>query len=111
MNVDDGKVRGCPNTQGEFSMLLERRVPLLHKTGLHVRAAGSLAQTAGQFQSDITVTVVATGRTANAKSILEILTLEALPGVELSLEAEGDDADQALDALEELVRADFNEAP
>jgi len=90
-------------------MACERTVPLLHKTGLHMRSAGSLAQVAGKFECDIAVTVTTTGRKANAKSMLEILTLGALPGVDLRFEAEGRDAQEALDAIEQLVRDNFHE--
>ncbi len=88
-------------------MALERKVPLLHKTGLHLRAAGCLAEAAGKFSSDVRLTVG--GRTVNAKSVLEILTLGAGPGVELHLQAEGEDAEPALCALETLIRENFNE--
>jgi len=90
-------------------MPLERRVPLLHRTGLHLRAAGRFAEVAGKHQSDVTLTVE--GRSVNGKSVLEILTLGAAPGVELIIAAAGADAQQALDALEALVRNNFDEEP
>jgi len=88
-------------------MRLARKVPLLHRTGLHLRAAGKFAETANQHHADVRLTVL--GRGVNGKSVLEILTLGAGPGVELTIEAEGADAQQALDSLEALVRANFNE--
>ena len=87
----------------------ERKVPLLHRTGLHLRAAGRFAEVANSFQSAVSMSAL--GRTVNGKSVLEILTLGAGPGIELLIQAEGADADKALDALEELVRANFNETP
>ena len=90
-------------------MCIERRVPLLHRTGLHLRAAGRFAGTAGAYRSDVTLSVA--GRAVNGKSVLEILTLGAAPGVEMVLVAEGEDAQQALDALETLVRNNFDEEP
>ena len=85
----------------------ERKVPLLHKTGLHLRAAGRFAEMANGFESAVNLSAL--GRTVNGKSVLEILTLGAGPGIDLLIQAEGADADKALDALEELVRANFNE--
>ena len=79
----------------------ERKVPLLHRTGLHLRAAGRFAEVANSFQSAVSMSAL--GRTVNGKSVLEILTLGAGPGIELLIQAEGADADKALDALEELV--------
>ena len=88
-------------------MACERKVPLLHRTGLHLRAAGRFAETAGQFESDIVLT--AGGRSVNGKSLLEILTLGAAPGVELTIGADGEDAEEAAGALESLVRRNFDE--
>jgi len=90
-------------------MVLQRAVPLLHRTGLHLRAAGRFAEMAGQFGADIRLNVA--GRAVNGKSVLDILTLGAGPGVELLIEAEGSDAESALDCLEALVRNNFDEEP
>jgi len=85
----------------------EREVPLLHRTGLHLRAAGKFAETAGRFQSSVRLGVG--GRAVNGKSVLDILTLGAGPGVNLTISAEGPDAEQALNELETLVRNNFDE--
>jgi phosphotransferase system HPr (HPr) family protein len=64
-------------------------------------------QTAAKFSSDIEV---AHGEiTANAKSILAVLTLGAHQGAEITIKAEGDDADDALAALEQLIIDNFGE--
>lgn len=89
-------------------MAVEQRVPLLHRTGLHLRAAGRFAQTAGAYQSDVTLTV--DGRTVNGKSVLEILTLGAGPGVELLIAATGNDEAEVVDSLIKLVQDNFGEA-
>ena len=79
-----------------------------HEVGLHARPASMFVQTAAKFTSDIEVTH---GETAvNAKSILAVLTLGAHKGAEIIIKAEGDDADEALTALEELVLNNFGEA-
>jgi phosphotransferase system HPr (HPr) family protein len=79
-----------------------------HKVGLHARPAAQFVQTAKQFKSDIRVTH--DEREANAKSILSVLTLGANQGAVIRVCAEGEDADQALEALESLVAGDFGEA-
>jgi phosphocarrier protein len=88
-------------------MALAREVPLLHKTGLHLRAAGRFAETAARFDAEISLATE--GRTVNGKSVLEILTLGAAPGAQLRITAEGGDAQDALDELETLVRNNFDE--
>ena len=88
-------------------MTLRREVPLKHRTGLHLRAAGRFAETAGQFESD--VRLGAGGREVNGKSVIDILTLGAGPGIQLQISAEGPDAEKALDELEALVRDNFGE--
>ena len=78
-----------------------------HEVGLHARPASQFVQTAKQFASDITV---AHGeREANAKSILGVLTLGANQGAVITVRADGEDADQALAALEVLVADNFGE--
>ena len=72
-----------------------------------MRAAGRFAEVAGKFSSAVNLT--ADGKTVNGKSVLEILTLGAGPGIELLIEAEGADEEKALNALEQLVRANFDE--
>ena len=83
-----------------------RKVPLLHKTGLHMRPAGRIMELAAQYKSNIRLSCA--DRSANAKSILEMLSLAAPPGAELVLEAEGSDAEEALDAIEALIRTRIN---
>ena len=78
-----------------------------HEVGLHARPASMFVQIAAKFNSDIEVTHGET--TVNAKSILAVLTLGAHKGAEIIVKAEGEDADEALSALEELVLNNFGE--
>jgi phosphocarrier protein HPr len=86
----------------------EITVTIHHKVGLHARPASMFVKTATQFKSDITVTNG--DRSANAKSILNVLTLGANQGAQIVIQAEGPDADAALVALEALVKDNFGEA-
>ena len=78
-----------------------------HEVGLHARPASMFVQTAAKYSSDIEVTHGET--TANAKSILGILTLGAHQGALIPIRAEGEDADEALKTLELLVLDNFGE--
>ena len=78
-----------------------------HEVGLHARPASMFVQTAAKFSSDIEV--VHGEKTANAKSILTVLTLGVQKGAEITITAEGPDAEEALADLEQLVRDNFGE--
>lgn len=73
--------------------------------GLHARPAELLARTALKFQSQ--VELINGSLRADAKSILHLLSLGAPQGTQLVVEAVGDDAEQAADAIEQLVASGF----
>ena len=79
-----------------------------NRLGLHARAAGLLVQTAKRF--DATVTVSKDGQSVNGRSIMGIMMLAAEQGSSIEVTASGPQADDALDAIRELVEARFNEA-
>ena len=80
---------------------------ITHEVGLHARPASMFVQTAAKFSSDVEVTYGE--KTVNAKSILAVLTLGAHKDAEITVKADGDDAEDALKALEELVLDNFGE--
>jgi phosphotransferase system HPr (HPr) family protein len=86
----------------------EIEVRIVHPVGLHARPASLFVQTAKKFQADITVSLG--GKVKNAKNMLGVLTLGASQGALIKIEAQGDDADQALAALQSLVEDNFGEA-
>lgn len=79
-----------------------------NKVGLHARPAALFVQTAKRFNCDVKITHGE--REANAKSILGVLTLGANQGAVITIRAGGEEADQALAALEALVESNFGEA-
>jgi phosphotransferase system HPr (HPr) family protein len=84
-----------------------RLVEITNSLGLHMRPANKFVELALQYQSDIRVHY--NGNEYNGKSILELTSLAAECGSKLDLEARGADARAAIDALAELVRAQFYE--
>ena len=85
--------------------LVERTVRVVNKLGLHARPAAEFVKVASRFKAEITV-----GREdmrVNAKSVLGVMILAAERGTQLSIRAEGDDAEAAVAALEALVRNGF----
>ena len=83
----------------------EITVVVTNEVGLHARPASAFVQTASKFSSDISV--VYGERVGNAKSILTILTMGVNQNAEIKITAEGADAEEALAALEALVKNDF----
>lgn len=88
--------------------MVERNVTVKNKLGLHARPAAEIVKIAGRFKSQITI--LRDDMEVNGKSIMGVMMLTAEKGTTLTVRAEGDDADQALDAIEELVDGKFGES-
>jgi phosphocarrier protein HPr len=86
----------------------EAKLEIKNKVGLHARPVALFVQTANRFKS--TITVMQGETSANAKSILNILTLGVGSGSVVTVVAEGEDADEALKALKELNADNFGES-
>ncbi|WP_440996853.1 HPr family phosphocarrier protein [Arhodomonas sp. SL1] len=84
-----------------------REVEIINRLGLHARAAARFVATAGQFDCDIQVS--RGNRTVNGKSIMGVMMLAASCGSRITIEAEGEDAAEAVDALERLIAERFGE--
>ena len=87
--------------------VVENRVVITNRVGLHARPARLLVQTAAQFHSQIQLQHGE--KTANAKSILGVLKLGAVLGDTITLHADGEDAEEALQTLVELIQRKFDE--
>ena len=81
--------------------MISVKVKLLNKTGLHARPAALFVQTAKKFKSSIVV--VKDERSADAKSMLEVLALGADYGDEIVIRADGPDEDEAVRELLNLL--------
>jgi phosphocarrier protein len=80
---------------------------IVNRLGLHARAAAKLTHLASGYQSEIWVS--RSGRRVNAKSIMGVMMLAAGQGTKVLIEAEGADAQGALDALSRLIADRFGE--
>ncbi|MET9630916.1 HPr family phosphocarrier protein [Lentzea sp. NPDC006480] len=88
--------------------MAERRVTVASKVGLHARPAALLAKAAAD--QPVTVTIAKDGsEPVDAASVLGLMTLGAMHGDEVVLSADGDGADDALDAIAELIATDHDE--
>lgn len=78
-----------------------------NQLGIHIRAASKLVHCAQRFSSRMTL--IKAGKRADAKSILNVVTLGAVRGDDIILEVEGEDAEAALAAVSALINAKFHE--
>ncbi len=87
---------------------LNRTVTVINPQGLHARPADLLVRLANQFES--TIQIAKDCEPVDCKSILSLLTLGAAQGTELTLSADGTDAQHALDAIVQLFESGFDDS-
>ena len=87
--------------------MIERDIEIKNKLGLHARAAAKLVHTAARFKSDIKIRKG--DEEVDGKSILGILLLAAGRGSVITVRATGDDENEALNAVQELIDRKFDE--
>ncbi len=79
---------------------------IINEKGLHTRPSTELVKCASRFKANINLTYQ--DLTVNAKSLLGILMLAAAKGAKIQIEAEGDDAKDAIKAILDLAQNKFN---
>lgn len=87
--------------------MIQRDFTITNTLGLHARPSAQLTQMAARFASE--VWIAKNGRRVNAKSIMGVLMLAAGRGSVVTVDAQGDDAEQALAALGTLIESGFGE--
>ena len=88
-------------------MSLSRELLIVNKRGLHARASAKFVQTVDTFDAEITVSK--DGMTVGGTSIMGLMMLAASPGCSVLVTASGNQAAEALDALDALVADRFGE--
>ncbi|PWK13038.1 HPr family phosphocarrier protein [Tumebacillus permanentifrigoris] len=84
--------------------MAEKKVTVGLRSGLHARPAALFVQEANKYASD--VFVEKEGKAVNAKSIMGIMSLAISNGAQIIIRAEGNDADQAVVRLAELIETE-----
>ncbi|MBW8458160.1 MAG: HPr family phosphocarrier protein [Thiobacillus sp.] len=87
--------------------MLQRDVEIVNKLGLHARPSARLTQLASGFKSNVFMS--RNGRRVNAKSIMGVMMLAASKGSTITLETEGEDEAEAMEALAGLISSGFGE--
>ncbi|WP_338294794.1 HPr family phosphocarrier protein [Planctobacterium marinum] len=88
-------------------MRIEKELTIINKLGLHARAATELVKLATSFSADILVQK--DGKSVSANSVLGLMMLEGSQNKQVKVVCEGDDAEAAMEAIEALFSARFNE--
>ena len=86
---------------------IEKEITIINRLGLHARPAAMFVRIASRYRSE--VWVEKEGEQINGKSIMGLMMLAAGQGSKLRIRCDGPDADKAMEELEELVKAGFNE--
>lgn len=108
MSGSNAAADGAGQAMGDTSaMALRRTVRVTNSRGLHARAAAKLVAVAERFSASVNVS--RNGETVPACSIMGLMMLGAGVGSEITIEADGWDAKEALEAVAGLVEAGFNE--
>ncbi len=87
--------------------MLEKKVRVQNKLGLHARPAALLVKTANKFKADVFLT--RESQVVNGKSIMGVMMLAANYGSEITLSVKGEDEENALAELTKLFDGKFGE--
>ncbi len=87
--------------------MISQKVTIKNPTGLHIRPAGAMCDAAQKFKSQITFQHKHT--TANAKSVLSVLAAGVKCGDEIEIICQGEDEEEALNTMLQLIDAGFSE--
>lgn len=87
---------------------VRKKLEIKNRLGLHARASALLVQTVNQFASEVKISK--DDNVVNARSIMGVLTLGAARGSLIRVETRGDDAREAMLAIEQLIEDKFRES-
>ena len=82
-------------------LMIKKKFTIKNKLGIHARPAGLLVKTASRYKSSVLISNE--GHEVNAKSIMGVLMLGAAFGSDIQLRINGEDENEAMKALEELI--------
>ncbi len=89
--------------------MASRKVTIKNKLGLHARPAMIFVETASKYQAEVSVCRTDQSEHVDGRSIMQMMMLAATEGTELEISATGEDAENAVEALVELVKSNFQE--
>ncbi len=88
--------------------MLRKTATIINKFGLHARPSAALVSAVSKFASEVLISK--DGHPVNGKSIMGIMTLAAEKGSVLTIEIDGPDENEAMDAILEIINSGFGES-
>ena len=88
--------------------MLSKKVTVVNEQGLHMRPAGALAKAAAEFK-DSKITLLANGKTVNAKAVMQIMAAGMKKGTEVEITVDGGAEEQALGTIAGMFENGFGE--
>ena len=85
----------------------QQEIQIINKLGLHARASAKLTQLASSFKCEVMLS--RNNRRVNAKSIMGVMMLAAAKGTAISIETDGEDEVEAMQAIQNLINDYFGE--
>lgn len=89
--------------------MASRKVIIKNKLGLHARPAMMFVETASKYQAEVSVCRTDQSEPVDGRSIMQMMMLAATEGTQLEISATGEDAENAVEALVDLVKSNFQE--
>lgn len=105
--VCDIIILNSDSSEGDLDSMVYKDIVVQNQVGLHARPATFFIQKANEFRSSIWVEKE--DRRANAKSLLGVLSLGVTGGTDIRIIADGQDENEAVEALSNLVISGFAE--
>jgi phosphocarrier protein HPr len=98
-----------PNPNRRMSDSRQATVTIKNRLGLHARPAMALVDLANRYESKVTLRRSDSDELIDGKSIMQVMMLAAGQGTQIHIQASGPDADQAVQAIVEMVDREFDE--
>lgn len=89
--------------------MASRKVIIKNKLGLHARPAMMFVETASKYRAEVSVCRTDQSEPVDGRSIMQMMMLAATEGTQLEISATGEDAENAVEALVDLVKSNFQE--
>ncbi|MBK5240814.1 HPr family phosphocarrier protein [Clostridium sp.] len=81
--------------------MIEKNITIVNNTGIHARPASQLVKLINTFKSD--VKIVSGNKTANAKSIINIMSMGLIQGSEITVRIDGEDEKAAMEGISNFI--------